>query len=73
MACRASEYPGKEVYLERLGVEENFVWCLVIVVIFMGLGEAKWWMGGLKLCGDNPQRASFLWRLTPLDTMNIVR
>ena len=32
---------AKEVYLGRLGVEGNYIWCLVKVVIFMGLGAAK--------------------------------
>ena len=36
----ASEY-CLEVYFVGLVVGENYVWCLVIVVIFMGLGGAK--------------------------------
>ena len=29
-----------------LGVGENYVWCLVIVAMFLGLGGAKGWGGG---------------------------
>ena len=33
-----SEYPGGQVYLGELAEGENFVYSLIIVVIFMGLG-----------------------------------
>ena len=35
-----------DVCLMGLGVGGNYVWCLVIVVIFMGTGEAKRWGAG---------------------------
>ena len=54
----------------------NYVWCLVIVVIFMGLREAKWsGEGGVlksSYVGRKPQRRdnTFYGReLTPLGTM----
>ena len=35
-----------DVCLMGLGVGGNYVWCLVIVVIFMGTGGAKRWGAG---------------------------
>ena len=37
----ARECLDKEVYLVGLGIEGNYVWCFVIVVIFIGLWGAK--------------------------------
>ena len=41
------------------------VWCLVTVVIFMGLGEAKRWECGFKviICGEKVTKEGqhFLW------------
>ena len=42
-AWTASEQSGKEVCFVGLGVGENYVWCLVMLVIFMGFGGAKKW------------------------------
>ena len=43
LAWGKSGYPGKEVLLEGLGVERNYVWCFIIVVIFMKVLGAKSW------------------------------
>ena len=45
MGLGASEKPGKEVWMRELEVGGNYVQCLDIVVIFMGLGGAKRWKG----------------------------
>ena len=43
--------PAEEVCLERLGIGVNCLWCLAVVVIFMGLGGAKSLvgLGGFKV------------------------
>ena len=43
--------PNEEVFLERLGVGGNSLWCIAIVVIFMGLGGTKGLrgLGGFKV------------------------
>ena len=56
MLCRGRGgefvWPGEQVNgladvcLMGLGVGGNYVWCLVIVVIFMGTGGAKRWGAG---------------------------
>ena len=55
------------------GLGGNDIWCLTIVVIFMGLGEAKRWSEVLKSScrGGTPQRREgpFFMELTPLDTV----
>ena len=33
--------PGEEVYLGELAVRGNYVWCLVVVINFKGLGGAN--------------------------------
>ena len=38
LICKTAMNPGQ---VNRLGVGGSYVCCLVIVVIFMGLGEAK--------------------------------
>ena len=37
----ANEQPGKEFCLVDLAIRENYVWCLVIVVMTVGLTGAK--------------------------------
>ena len=53
-------------------VGENFVFCLTIVVIFIGLGRA-YRLGGfevIKWGASNKEMGPFLWgKLTPQDTM----
>ena len=53
-----------EVCFVGLVVGRNYVWCLVIVVIFMGFGGAKGW-GRFKsiIWGDNAshKKGKFLW------------
>ena len=71
-----SEYPAKEVCLGGLRVGRNYVCCLVIVFIFIGLGRAKSWVSSKSYYGEGQNtkgRRTFLWgELTPLDTMIIV-
>ena len=62
--------------LSKLGVVGTYVWCLVIVVIFMGLGEAQRWGGGRLKPGWGGRQAAkgrpgFMGKgeLTHLDTM----
>ena len=48
----------------RLGVEENYVWCLGIVVIFMRLVGAKMWGRCFKFIiwgGKSRRRDKILW------------
>ena len=42
----ASEKPGKEACLERLGVGGNNVWCHIIIVRYLGPGGAYRCVGG---------------------------
>ena len=60
--------PGDQVCLGDLAVGGNLVFCIIIVVIFLGLGEHIGWVG-LKLSngGDKPQRdgAIFMGELDP--------
>ena len=48
----ASENPCEEVCVGGLGEGENYIWCLVIVAIFMGLGGPKRCGGGGKWVGQ---------------------
>ena len=48
----ASENPCEEVCVGGLGEGENYIWCLVIVAIFMGLG-------GPKRCGGGGLKSSY--------------
>ena len=42
----------------------------IIAVIFMGLGEAKRWGGGVILYGGKLQRGKHFGEMTSLDTTN---
>ena len=68
--------PAEEVCLGRRGVGGNYLWCLVIVVIFMQLAGAKtlggW--GGFKIiiwgtASHQGENNFYGEELTPLDTM----
>ena len=53
-----------------LAVRGNFVFCLIIVVVFIGLGRAYtlWWGGGGG--GGDGRGKPYVWRkLTPQDTI----
>ena len=59
--------------LGGVGIRGNYVWCLVIVVIFMGLGGAKRWGGGRgfkiiiwRLSSDGGE--FYGWKLNTLNT-----
>ena len=61
----ANEQPGKEFCLVDLAIRENYVWCLVIVVLTVGLTGAK--VCGKKVLkssfvgGGKPQRGNIIW------------
>ena len=44
-----SEEPGEEICLGGLGLGGNYVWCFVIVAIFLEFGGAKKWEGGFEV------------------------
>ena len=48
LSLGASEQPG-EVSQRGLGVGGDYVWRLVMVVVFMGLGGVKWVVEGFKV------------------------
>ena len=43
----------KRFFLGGLVVKENYAWCLVVVVIFIRLGGAKRWGGGVEVLNSH--------------------
>ena len=58
---------GKKVWLVGLKLRGDYVWCLVIVVIFMGYRGAKRWIGDVLkssfgVTRDHKEGGQFFWR-----------